>query len=296
MIFSIVFKNDHQHEFRLRYQIYDNNTARRWWKALHDQCEIDNQIVEKDRMYNFPDNKWDEMKIVDELNKCIDIINENEPLIHHRAFVGMPQEQLNHLHHYFENLRGSMVSPAPTWDQSSDQVKNALERYNVIIHRAESFYRASEDVKFYPRMVGRFLAGDRFPLVAEDYPLFTLTRKFGEILINYCEVGKPLYDVYKDDDDIVGEDNIRPLRYYSAGFTSHFHNRSENSVNAFLAGMDQWWDKNHNYLGALGFVKGDPMNSIGNIPVAMIIDNGMTEDEIISKLCEFNSMDRVEIE
>ena len=59
--------------------------------------------------------------------------------------------------------------------------------------------------------------------------------------------------------------------------------------------MNEWWDKNHNYLGALGFVKDDPKNAIGNIPVAMIVDNGMTQDEIINKLCEFNSMDRVEI-
>lgn len=296
MIFTLVFKNSQQQEYCLRYQTYNTATAQRWWQALVTQCSVDNQIVEKDRMYNFPDNTWDEPHIVDELNNCIDIINLDHTLIAHRAYVGMPQDQLNHLHHYFENLRGSISVPGQTWHHASDQVKKALERYNVIIHRAENFYRDNQDTKFYPRMVCRFAEGNRFSLIDEDYPLFTLKRKFGEILINYCEVGKPLVDVFKDDDDVVGEDNIRPLRYYSAAFTSHFHERSENSVNKFLTDMEQWWDKNHNYLGALGFVKGDPMNSIGNIPVAMIIADGQTEDEIITQLCDYNSMDRVEID
>jgi hypothetical protein len=295
MIFSVVFTNSQSDEFQLDFSTYDTNIADRWAVALTTQCSADNMITERDRMYNFPDGKWDEPKIVDELNKCIDIINQHGMVIHHRAAVGMPQEQLNHLHHYFENLRGGVLAPAQTWFQADDDTRAALERYNVIIHRAESFYRGRQYAKSYPRMVSRFAFSPRYDLIDSDYPLFTLERTFGEVYINYCEVGKPLYDVFNDDDDIVGEDNIRPLRYYSAGFTTYFCECSAVGVGMRLAQMNEWWDRNHNYLGDLGFTKGDPKNAIGNIPVAILIDNGMTQEEIIDKLCEFNSMDRVEI-
>jgi hypothetical protein len=176
------------------------------------------------------------------------------------------------------------------------RIQEALERYNVLIHRAENFYRGDAHAKLYPRLVARFADGIRYDLKDTDYPLFTLERQFGEIYINYCEVGKPLYDVFVDDDDVVGDDNIRPLRYYSAAFTTHFHDHTAHNVNKSLAKMDQWWIANDNYLKDLGFAQDDPKNAIGNIPVAMLMDNGMTQIDIIRKLCEFNKMERVEIE
>jgi hypothetical protein len=206
----------------------------------------------------------------------------------------MPQEQLNHLHHYFETLRGGILSSAEYWKNATDQEKVALERYNVIIHRAESFYSSSTRKQHYPRLVCRFNRSFRHDLLDEDYQHFTLLRNFGEVYINYCEVGKPLYDIYKDGDDIVGEDNIRPLRYYSAGFNTYFFDRSQKNIDKFLQGMSKWWDQNNNYLTALGFTKDDPKNAIGNIPVAMI-DTNKDQEEIIYNLCEYNKMKRVEV-
>ena len=79
-------------------------------------------------------------KIVSELNKCIETINSKTKVIMHTAFVGMPQEQLNHLHHYFEELRGASKNSADYYLNASPNERLALERYNVIIHRAENFY------------------------------------------------------------------------------------------------------------------------------------------------------------
>lgn len=295
MFFKIIFKNQESVELPLDFQVYDTNIAQRWYSSLVDQCNEKNTIREQDRLYNFPNNKWTEEKLVDELNNCIAVINSNKKVIHHSAFVGMPQDQLNHLHHYFENLRGAVLSPSEFWQRADHNVQEALERFNIIIHRAENFYNNTAKAEYLPRIVCTFSNKKRYNLANDDYKYFTLLRNFGEVYINYCEVGKPLYDVYKDGDDIVGEDNIRPLRYYSPDFTAYFHSRSNDSVQLFLNGMDKWWDQNHNYLGALGFVKDDPKNAIGNIPVAMLVDNGMSRNEIVNALCEYNIMARVEI-
>lgn len=294
MKFSIVFTNSLDQEYALKYNVYNTPSAVRWFRSLVEQVSIDNTVAEPDRLYNFPNNTWTEDKIVNELNSCIDIINQRTQVIQHTAYVGMPQEQLNHLHHYFENLRGGVLSPAEYWNNATFEEKEALERYNVIIHRAENFYHNQQKSSFYPRIVCRFKDRTRYNILDEDYQYFTLTRKFGEVYINYCEVGKPLYDVYKDGDNIVGEDNIRPLRYYSCDFTAYFHNRSQDSVDKFLQGMNNWWDQNNNYLSALGFTKDDPKNAIGNIPVAML-ETSKSNQEIINDLCNYNSMKRVEV-
>lgn len=295
MIFSIVFKNKKQEEMRLQYRVYDNDISIRWFESLKYQVfNVSDKSAEPDRMYNFPDGVWTEEKIVNELNLCIEIINKRNKVITHTAYVGMSQEQLNHLHHYFENLRGSVLSPSEYWLSANKEEKSALERYNVIIHRAENFYHSRNVGAYHPRFVFRFKDRIRNELSDEDYQHFTLIRKFGEVYINYCEVGKPLHDVYRDRDNIIGENNIRPLRWYSPDFTSYFHNKEFNSVNRFLKGMDDWWDKNDNYLTDLGFTKGDPKNAIGNIPVAML-ETDISNENVISNLVEFNKMDRVEI-
>lgn len=296
MRFQIVFLNNDLDEYALNYKVYDTPIAVKWYNALCEQVlEKDKTVKEPDRLYNFPDDVWNEEKIVSELNKCIDIINIEETVIKHYAFVGMPQEQLNHLHHYFEKLRGESGNPAEYYRNANDKQKLALERYNVIIHRAENFYGGHRiSTGYFPRIVVTFNKRKKKLLDDDDFKHFTLHRKFGEVYINYCEVGKPLYDVYKDEDDIVGEDNIRPLKWYSPDFTAYFHNRPVESVEKFLQGMDAWWDQNNNYLTALGFTKGDPKNAIGNIPVAMIETN-KTAEEIVIKLCEYNIIDRVEL-
>lgn len=296
MIFSVVFKNINADEFKLRYAVYDTIIALKWFNCLeYHVLNVNNTSSEPDRMYNFPDNVWTEEKLVDELNACINIINGRNEVITHTAYVGMPQEQLNHLHHYFENLRGGTLAPAGYWLNANEEEQLALERYNVIIHRAENFYHNKNVGSYFPRLVFTFKNRKRYELSDSDYEHFTLHRKFGEVYINYCEVGKPLYDVYKDGDDIVGEDNIRPLKWYSPDFTAYFHDRRTTSVDKFLQGMDEWWDRNDNYLSALGFTKGDPKNAIGNIPVAML-ESELTREEIIYNLISFNKIDRVEID
>jgi len=99
--------------------------------------------------------------------------------------------------------------------------------------------------------------------------------------INYCEVGKPLWDVFKDNDDIVGEDNIRPLKYYSADFNITFHNNSpgKNKMQEFR----DWFIRNENYLGNIGISR-DSMLSLGDIPVAELDRGQGSEEEILDKM------------
>ena len=292
--FSIVFNNKSKKTFKLNFELYETDIAKKWFDVLAEQVNNNNKIYESDRFYGFSDESWNETKIVSELNKCIKQINKENPVINHLAFVNMSQEHLNQLHHYFEILRGSILSPTDFWTNASITTKKSLERYNVLIHRAEDFYNQKIS-KLEPRITCTFYHKKRYELHDTDYKHFTLLKNFGEVYINYCEVGKSLLDVYRDHDDIVGEDNIRPLRHYSADFRVHFYNNTQTQVDKLLKEMNSWWEKNHNFLSSLGFYQNDLKNAIGYIPVAKITDCLLTDKEILNKLCEYNTMKTVEL-
>lgn len=291
MKFQIIFRDDAAESYHLNFKCYETDIAIKWFDVLKKQWVKDNEIKEKYRLYNFPNSKWNEEKLVDEINKSIKIINDPNKVINHLAYIGMPQEQLNHLHHYFEKLRGGVLTPGNYWLNANKLQQNALEYYNVLIHKIENFYSSNNGL---PRVVCTFNNKERYILENHDYRHFTITRNFGEVYINYCEVGKTLVDVFKDKDVIIGDDNIRPLKYFSPDFSVHFYNRSKENAENFLSEMNEWWDLNEKKLSALGFVKDDPKNAIGSIPVAML-DTSLSRQEIIELISNFTVLDKIEI-
>jgi len=49
---------------------------------------------------------------------------------------------------------------------------------------------------------------------------FTFRWTSGTVYINYCQVGKTILDIFKDNDTIA--DGIRPQQFYSADFMVKF--------------------------------------------------------------------------
>jgi hypothetical protein len=289
--FTVFFENLSSEYFSLDFECYTTPIAVKWFDSLKEQEQINSAIAEKDRLYNFPTSE-SENTLVTNLNICINLINSSKTIIPLKAEKNMTQDHLNLLHLYFEKLRGGILSESDYWKNASNDQRKVLERYNVLIHKTENFYRNKNSKTLNPRIVCTFNTKKRKLLENEDYQHFTLTRAFGEVYINYCEVGKPLYDVFKDNDELVGLDNIRPLKYYSPDFTISFHKRSQNSVDIFLEKMNKWWDSNLEKLGDLGFYKDNPKNAIGNIPVG-ILKSSLSESVIIEKISEFSSLSHI---
>lgn len=287
-MFSLIFKSLDNTEFILDFEVYDTDIAARWFATLVQQCAINPLIKEPDRIYNLPNTGLDLEYIANEINDCIEVINSEREYINIRAEKNMDQIRLNQLHLFFEQLRGGVLSPGEYFINANQQQKIALERYNVMIHRAESFKNGST----HTRLVSTFINNSRYPLLDSDYNYFTMVRKFGEVYINYCEVGKPLYDVFKDNDLVVTDQNIRPLRYYSPAFHITFHERSQYNVDKFMLKFNQWWDNNNEKLLSLGFTKNDPKNAIGLIPVAKLITD-IEPSELLNQLQSHSTMDRV---
>lgn len=152
----------------------------------------------------------------------------------------------------------------------------------------------------YATIIGTYHNRPRHPLEDADYNYYTFKWEFGTVYINYCEVGKPLLDVFKDQDELVGDDNIRPLHYYSADFQIKFGPSTPDNVYMERLNLfNQWWDIKSDYLKSIGLVKNKKL-ALGMIPVAKLNKdksqlNELTDVEIVQVLSTYQTIKATEI-
>ncbi|HZF53776.1 MAG TPA: hypothetical protein VE093_34265 [Polyangiaceae bacterium] len=290
---TLCHPEDAEQPISLVFRLRETPIARNYFEALRKANQTGATLYERDRFHHFPGSERDRTWLAAELNRCIDIINAYEPgTIKERAAPQMSQPLMNSLHVYFERLMGGVLTPSRFWTEAPEHVRRALEDFNLHIHAYESIEIAEAGEAAGGGRPGSqiyitFRPLHRTPLADDDYEHFTLQWSFGSWFVNYCEVGKQLWDVFRDKDEVVGDDNIRPLRYYSAdAFLWFGEDRDPAWVRKQLEDFSGWWDARRADLEALGFRKDDPRNAIGSIPVADLDRQsgsiaGMSEDEIL---------------
>lgn len=214
-MFSIILGNDTSTK-EIFFDLYLNDISQRWFSELKKNYEI----YEDDRFTNWPNSYKTEEWFIDNLNHQIDIVNSYENIIDQKMYLNSDQETMNILHKHFEDLRGHIEVGTDWFNSSPANIKHAVEKFNILIHEYESYKKNSKiQIKHpYSSIVCTFKNKVRNPLLVEDYKNFTYKWKFGEVYINYCEVGKPPLDVFVDKDDRVGEEAVRPQTHFSADF------------------------------------------------------------------------------
>lgn len=237
----------------LVFRIHDTDIAKRWQSEL----EKDYPIFERHRFQGWPDSEKTVKWYQNELAKRIQTVNQYQPgTINYTAID--TQESLNHLHRFFEELRGTSDAGTDFYNSAPSQVKDAVDQFNMLIHECEHQMRDADS----PSLIVTFLGKTRHQLLEDDYDHFTFQWKYGEVYINYCEVGKPLLDIFKDNDDFVSQDAVRPQSLYSADFMVKFGPDMPNEFyNDRLTMFNEWYSKqNYNHKH----------KSLGMIPVASL--------------------------
>lgn len=264
-VIEVVFHNQKTKEdLPLLFQIYDIPPAQRWLTyleiALQEHSPIEHhRLLDRKvhgRFVGFPETDRTPEQVSQLINECIDLINEHRPnTIDVKAKNIMDQDDLNQLHKYFEIYRGPVLQPHELYEKGPQEIKKALEDFNIYIHEYEDLLRVNRlvndgksarvDVVFLGKRT-------RYELHADDFKYFELYPDFGHLSAHYCEVGKQLLDVFRDNDEIVGEENIRPFKYMSADFDIFF-GRTLNPEAIYYSELDfkEWlldeghspWDK-----------------------------------------------------
>jgi len=278
--FFLEFKNN-QTQLTLEFELVDNSTAVKWYQSLVEQLTRNNQIYERDRIRDFPNDNSSKNSLIQEMNTRIDTINQWKPCIPYKLDTGVNQEILNNLHKYYEDIKGGCLN-VPS------NVKQALEEYNILIHGTEHMLNTTTS---FPRIVITFQDTVRQALEPSDYDNFELDVKFGQVYVNYCELGKQLWDVFKDRDKQLDGDHIRPLKWYSPDM--HMFFRDSNRKRS-LPEFWNWFDRNQEKLNSLGFYKQDKKLALGYIPVAKI-KTDLDNQTLIETIAQFNQVNRVYI-
>ena len=286
---------DQSDDYDLFFDVHNTPIAKKW------QTEIEKQysFFEIDRFTNWPNSIKNRNYYIQELNRQIEIINFYHPDSITASFdEDSTQETMNYLHKFFEELRGPVETGTEWYQNAHNIAKDAISRYNVLIHEYEHFCFNESMIATtkhpYSTIVGTYNC-QRYRLSDGDYGHYTFKWKFGTVYINYCEIGKPLLDVFKDQDDIVGDSNIRPLHYYSADFQIKFGPDTLDEV--YVTREKQFWewfDKRENYFASLGLFRSNKL-AIGLIPVATLnlkCSNleGLTQVEIVNKLSQYTAI------
>jgi hypothetical protein len=206
-MFKVVLTNGLE-DLELLFRVRETNIAQKWISELGNV----QGIYENNRFSN-----WNNDKLINDLNSLIDIINNYDSTINKKVSATVNQQDLNYLHKFFEDLRGEIKVGTPWFNSAPNNVKDAVQKFNILIHQLESSLRTKNK---HPTLVITFKGGERKELTEDDMKHFTYKWKQNTVYINYCHVGKTVLDVFKDQDNIA--EGVRPQTHYSADFMIKF--------------------------------------------------------------------------
>lgn len=205
---------------------HKDDFSQNWYNEL---IKNKDNIKEKDRVHGF--NSGDNLEAAyEKLRKCVGLIQFYDDKIEWN-------DDLNKLHLYFESMmEDSYFLDAPSI------IQNAIIQYNHLIHRIESIGSK--------RIVCTFNSNERYPLDESMQERFTFDQKPGTICINYCHIGKPLYDLYHDDD--YSAELIVPQTEWCADFTIIYRHGKHKP---FDEKAQAWLDKNEYEKKSWGLIE-----------------------------------------
>lgn len=201
---------------------------------------------------------------------------------------------MNKLHNHFELLQGTVENLSPYYKYASDDAKWAIRQLNLLCHEIESLCLSQRKFAYdpmwiRPSQITTWLSAPRYNLTTTDRELFNLNRYdrvFGGVYMHWCQIGKTLYEVYRDENapriDKTTCDAITELQYYSGEFDiewgrsitrkDQFHNDDIDGFELWLRGNGYNVDYAGLSLGYLPLGQVDLKNDFGYNDFGYIID------------------------
>jgi hypothetical protein len=267
-----------------RYRDMDQ-LGHRWLTALKKNLES-KLILEKNFCFlGWPDSKRDLNYLCEVLNKNIAQINSFKfnpeypklqtfkPFDFQHSLPGLrlKHDTCNQLHRYFEDLQGQSWNLSPYYKMADNETKYAIRQLNNLCHEIESLVLAIRKKAFEPEwirpsQITTFLHAPRYELQDDDFEFFKhnrYDRELGGVYLHWSQIGKTLFEVFRDKDEAVGEGGINHQQYYSGEFDIEWGQTiNENTFDWKKEEMDQFrsWLKNNNHDWndpklALGYIK-----------------------------------------
>jgi hypothetical protein len=239
---EVVLRNPLDKADQIAYTIAVNETpmGHRWYQALQDVLQQELYLEKNFCFLGFPDSSRNLEYICQELEWAKNQINaffHNRYCIQEdftvdtlRTDLEPNQAIMNQLHNHFEHLQGTVWGLSDWYKEADYDTKFAIRQLNNLCHEAESLMlshrkQATLPDWIRPSQITTFLNAERIDFPNNCKTTFDevrYNRRFGEVYLHWTQIGKTLYEVYRDesgaDIDKTVCDSITHLRYYSGEF------------------------------------------------------------------------------
>jgi hypothetical protein len=200
-----------------------------------------------DRFYGFGTVQQEQQRAVDMIQQCITTINNHRPIVD-REFE-YTQDGLNYLHNIFERYHGLLdQQTSEYWHSAPNAVRQALANLNLAVHRAEAAQRSPR-----PEFICTWFGMPKTQCLSSQlqHQYGEPAIKFGTVYLNYCEIGKTVEDLTRDNDQYIGEEAFRPFGHYSADFFVAFYDLDLTSmyprIQNYIESQQNFFDKHNIY-------------------------------------------------
>ena len=255
-------------EFDIPYKLADHNTAAKWLMVLYEDIYINKRTWNNNRYVGFDNLAAEKRKLKDEMLKMITICKREHPDEFNIEIKNdIDQDEFNRLHTWFEVYRGELNNPHPFFVNGSDDFKYAIERFNQLIHMWEVQDEfARKDIT---TVNIDFNQHYRIEMEDSDYENFEFYAHTDSITLPFISRGKTLVDFWRDNDDHVGDENIRKYRYIASNFKIRCSGGwTQEHYEEKWAEFSEWFDRKSNYLNSIGFYWDDPKSCKGYLTLA----------------------------
>jgi hypothetical protein len=215
---------------------------------------------------------------------------------------------MNKLHNHFEILQGTVEQLSPYYKHATDDAKWAIRQLNNLCHEVESLCLSQRKKAFDPNwirpsQITTWLSAPRYNLTTSDRELFNINqydREFGGVYMHWCQIGKTLYEVYRDEGapriDKTTCDAITELQYYSGEFDIEWGRsvtRHDQWHRDEMYGFDTW-------LRVNGYTPNNAELSLGYLPLGQVDLQGSfgTKDfqYIIDRMGDYLDIYKIEVD
>lgn len=269
-------------DYDLKFCLLDIGPAQTWTKHLKFFVDAGQPWDDTKRFYNFPNTEFTKEKVIQRLRQLVNTIKAYAPnIINYSVGDSLTQDDLNYLHHIFEVYHG-LYDQQNTNDffcKAPKEVQDALGDLNIWIHRYET-------LGGFPRFVATWKYKPyRDKFIDSEFKYFTLDEEWGDLRLNYCEIGKTLYDLWNDNDKHIFPDAFKPQHHYCFDFTVRFSEYTKEYYQNIENNVWNYFEDNKEFFNNLGYKKYDPKLSLGGVTIGKIIANNSRQEIISSIAC-----------
>jgi hypothetical protein len=232
--------------FYLDFELLDSPITTLWLDRM--ECRNQWPMDDPERFYGFNTQHEEINRALIDINECIEIINNYQLIITRTLTSVDDQDTLNYLHNVFEKYHGMLDQQTHSWWVAApEEVRSALARLNIAVHRCEAASRMSQ-----PRFVCTWWGMPKTKTIPTD--MFEkhgkLNTDFGGVYLNYVEIGKTLLELATDNDQYIADEMFKPFDYYSADFVVHFYKSTQQEIDKQEQLVNNYFNKHRDFFSS----------------------------------------------